>query len=81
MRFRTLDFLCKLQVFIGGLIVAAAFLFLFELMLKPNMSEYGLTVALALGIAAGLLFLGLQMIAMAQVFQCLMQIEINTRHE
>ena len=35
----------------------------------------------ALAIVAGAVVIGLQIIATAQVFQCLMQIEINTRRE
>jgi len=35
---------------------------------------------MVLGITAALVLVGLQIVAMAQAYQCLMQIEINTRY-
>jgi hypothetical protein len=79
-RFRTLAFLCSLQVVIGTmLIIGAVFGLVGSFVLLPNRAQ-GLEL-IAVAITIGVIFIGLQVIAMAQVYQCLMQIEINTRHE
>jgi hypothetical protein len=82
-RFRTLDFLCKLQVFIGALVIVGSVVFLGisiaaanEPGAPPTPEAAQLLVA---GIVVGGIFFGLAIIATAQVYQCLMQIEINTR--
>jgi hypothetical protein len=81
-RFGALNFLCKLQIVIGALVIVGGFYFMFFVLAVydpqgapapelPGWLEFSITV--------GLFFAGLQIIAMAQVYQCLMQIEINTR--
>lgn len=78
-RFGALNFLCKLQVFIGSLIIVGAAIFFFYALVRPDSPEGTLWTAAL--IAAALVMLGLGIIATAQVYQCLMQIEINTRRE
>ena len=84
-RFRALDFLCKLQVFIGCLVILGGVIFgLVSILVSnepgaPPTPEFAGLLVVA--IVVGLIIAGLQIIAMAQVYQCLMQIEINTRHE
>ncbi len=84
-RFMALEVLCKLQVLIGILVIGAGVIFLFVSIAVSNEPGASPTPELAqwmvAAIIAGLVFLGLQIIATAQVFQCLMQIEINTRRE
>lgn len=82
-RLRILDFLCKLQVLIGALVIAGAIGFLIVSIAVANEPGAPPTPILAqwtvAEIVAGGIFLGLSIIATAQVYQCLMQIEINTR--
>jgi hypothetical protein len=77
-RFGTLRFLCGLQVLIGTLLIIGAIVGLLGsfVVLPKQVAGFEL---IAVGIAIGVIFVGLQVIAMAQVYQCLMQIEINTR--
>lgn len=76
-RFRASDVLCKLQELIGVLVIVADVIFLGASISASN--QPGAPPAwMVAAIVAGLLFLGLQIIAMAQVYQCLMQIGINT---
>ena len=74
-RFRALNFLCKLQVYIGVLVIIGGVIYLLS-----SLFVNGPGLLLGLAVGAGVIFFGLQIIAMAQVFQCLMQIETNTRH-
>ncbi|HKM48581.1 MAG TPA: hypothetical protein VJX69_13395 [Terriglobales bacterium] len=78
-RFRALNFLCKLQVFIGGLVILGGVVFGFLNLLDSADHPAGSSPLTGLLIAVGVVFVGVQIIAMAQVYQCLMQIEINTR--
>ena len=82
-RFRTLDFLCKLQVFVGALVVVGSVVFLALTINAANERGAPPMPALAQWTAAGIvvggIFFGLSIIAAAQVYQCLMQIEVNTR--
>lgn len=71
-RFSALEFLCKLQVFIGSLFIIGAVSFAAFVIFSGG-------PALVIVISAGVALLGVQIVAAAQVFQCLMQIEINTR--
>jgi heme/copper-type cytochrome/quinol oxidase subunit 3 len=74
-RFRALDLLCKLQVFMGLLVIAGGVIFLLASIAVSNEPGAPPTPKLAewmvAAIVAGLIFLGLQIIATAQVFQCL----------
>jgi uncharacterized membrane protein YedE/YeeE len=82
-RFGALSFLCNLQVIVGWLVIIGSLVFLANALLMasdarnpPTPPNEWLVVA---GIVTGGVFIGLSIIAMAQAYQCLMQIEINTR--
>ena len=78
MKFVVLRFLCNLQSVAGWVVIVFGVAFVIVSSNVPDESG-GLGTLMVLAIAAGLCFFGLQMIALAQVFLCLLQIEINTR--
>jgi hypothetical protein len=89
-KFKTLDFLCGLLSFVGTLVVVGTIVVAFlGILVLPQMGLAGTNRAGAFGagaivivpVALVVIFIGLMFIATSQVFQCLMQIEINTRHE
>jgi hypothetical protein len=82
-RFTVLDILCKVQIVIGILMIAATFIFVAAMILMGSdlnpSPELPMGIGLIIALALGGIFAGLSTIAMAQVYQCLMQVEINTR--
>lgn len=79
MRFKILAFLCMAQIIAGVIIAGLSVVFPAAEFFIPNPDIGPINPALLLAVAIGGIFLGLSLIAMAQVYQCLMQIEINTR--
>ena len=79
MKYLALRFLCAMQVIFGFVLIAGGCLFFSAGSTIPNDSGGQLAQVVVWAISAGLVFAGIQVIALAQVFQCLMQIEINTR--
>jgi hypothetical protein len=82
-RFVTLTVLCHLQLLLGFALVIAGAIGIAEassvipiLSHNVGMAIPGFLIAI-FGIAV--IFVGLQLVAIAEVYQCLLQIEINTR--
>jgi hypothetical protein len=81
-RFQVLSFLCWVQIVTGALVIFGSLAFFAISLITIVGSDAPLPQASELmigGIVLGGIFLGLSIIAMAQVYQCLMQVEINTR--
>ncbi len=76
MNYLALKFICAIQSIIGVLLIVSGGLFVAFVMFDHPDQDGSMLAAL---IGAGVAMLGVQIVAAAQVFQCLMQIEANTR--
>jgi hypothetical protein len=81
-KFRVLGLICNLQIVSGILIIAAAviaLLFALVQLMNPDQNMTTNRELLLFALSGGGFITGLSVIAMAQVYRCLMQVEINTR--
>lgn len=78
-RFKALAFLCWLQTVFGGIVIALSVLVPTLVLATGDGNSSGENAIIVIACGIGGMLFGLSLIAMAQVYQCLMQIEINTR--
>ena len=76
-RFKALSFLANLQMVVGVTLVVIGCVFAAVVLSVPTGQDSAKWTSV--GIAVGMVLVGVQLMALAQVYQCLMQIEINTR--
>lgn len=76
-RYGVLRALCYVQIYAGAILIVLA-VGAPLVMLASNPSDLPSDLVIIAGVLGGI-FVGLSLIATAQVYQCLMQVEINTR--